>query len=385
VNIDALKKSIPGKLVLKFGEDKAINWATLIAWSGLLAMFPILITMASFLGFALRLANIDTAQLYRDIASAFPDQALQDQIFQALGAFKRQSGVFAIVGFVGLMFGGSAVFGSMEQAFAIIYHTRPRSFIKQKLLGFAMIIVFTVLAGFAVGTSSILPALKSLSFVPHFLTSGLAALALQVGLGVVTGFLLFAVMYYVVPNRRQEWAKVWPGALAAGVLFEVVTLVFPLYLELNKGISNYGKTFALFFMLMTFFYFVGIVTMVGVELNSVLYPIPVEQPEKAAALAPEGSGPAGEKHVVGAPSSSYGRNGGSPAADAGSASGGSATENGVVVLTPEMAEEANAGIAGLAAARERVGKARTLVGVGAIGWAVGMALGRRSATGRRGL
>ena len=375
MNLDAAKNSLPGKLVVKFGEDKAINWAVLIAWSALLAMFPILVVMASILGVALSLAHVDSARLYNDIASAFPDQNLQQQVFDGLSSFKRQSGVFAIVGFVGLMFGGSALFGSMEQAFAIIYHTRPRSFVRQKLLGFAMIIVFTVLAGLAVGTSSILPALKSLNFLPAILTTGPAALLLQIALGVLTGFVLYAVIYYVVPNRRQDWQQVWPGALAAGVLFEAVTLVFPVYLEVNKGISNYGKTFALFFILMTFFYFVGIVTMVGVELNAVLYPLPVEQPGKAEALAPPQSGPEGEKHVVGSPQSAY------PSRAAADGTGGSTTDAGVKVLTPEMAEEANAGIAGLAAARERVGKARTLVGVGAIAWALGVLVGRHRGKG----
>ncbi|MDQ6746875.1 MAG: YihY/virulence factor BrkB family protein, partial [Candidatus Dormibacteraeota bacterium] len=180
MNLESIKSSTPGKLAVKFGEDKAINWATLIAWSALLAMFPILVVMASILGFALGLAHVETAQLYRDIASAFPDRNLQDQVIQGLDSFRRQSGVFAIVGFAGLMFGGSALFGSMEQAFAIIYHTRPRSFVRQKALGFGMIIVFTVLAGLAVGTSSLLPALKNLNFLPAVLTGGPVALVLQV-------------------------------------------------------------------------------------------------------------------------------------------------------------------------------------------------------------
>ena len=307
MNLEALKQSVPGKVVVKFGEDKAINWATLIAWNGLLSMFPILLVMASVLGLILGLVHYDAAVLNRDIASAFPDANLQDQIFKALEGFKRRSGIFAIVGFAGLMFGGSALFGSMEQGFAIIYHTRPRSFVRQKLLGFGMIIVFSILAGVAVGTSSLLPAMKSIPGAPAVLTAGPAALILQSILGVGVGFLLFAVTYYVVPNRRQEWNKVWPGAVLAGVLFEGVVLVFPTYLTLNKGISNYGQTFALFLMLMTFFYFLGIVIMVGVEFNSVLYPLPVEQPGRAEALAPPKSGPAGEAEVVGSADSDYPR------------------------------------------------------------------------------
>ncbi|HEV1998445.1 MAG TPA: YihY/virulence factor BrkB family protein, partial [Candidatus Dormibacteraeota bacterium] len=365
----------------------AINWATLIAWSALLAMFPILLVGASIVGISLSVAGVSEKDVVKSVGGAIGDAGVRAIVEQALTSFKHQSGVFAIVGFVGLMFGGSALFGSMEQGFAIIYHTSPRSFVPQKLLGMAMIVPFSILVGLAIGSSAALAALAHLSFVPTFLSQGPAALLIQIAFGALTGFMLFALIYFVVPNRRQQWSKVWPGAMLAGVLFEAVVLLFPLYLEVNKGIQNYGKTPALFLTLMTFFFFLGIVTMVGVELNSVLFPVPVEQPGEAEALAPRHSGPEGEKQVVGGAGSAYPRQatnpqGRRPPGPPVEGSGASQADDGVVVLTPEMAEEANAGIAGLAAAQARVGKARTLVGVGALAWAFGVVVGQRTRKGR---
>jgi len=178
----------------------------------------------------------------------------------------------------------------MEQAFAIAYRVRPRSFIPGKLMSAAMIFLFTILAGVAVTTSSVLPALNQLPNVPAFLAGGTAA-ALQLVIGIVAGFILYLVIYVVVPNRRLGLGKVWPGALVAGVLFEVVSLIFPIYLSLNKGLNAYGKTFGLFFLLMTFFYFVGLITMVGVEVNSVLHPVDAVRPALAAAAAPPNLAP----------------------------------------------------------------------------------------------
>jgi hypothetical protein len=94
--------------------------------------------------------------------------------------------------------------------------------------------------------------------------------------GIIAGFLLFGTMYYVIPNRKQNFRKVIPGALVAGILFELITLVFPLYISLNRGLNQYGATFGLLFVLMTFVFFLGLVTMIGIELNSVLYPEEVE-------------------------------------------------------------------------------------------------------------
>ena len=341
MNLEAVKNSIPGKLAVKFGQDKAINWATLVAWNALLSMFPILLVMASLLGLVLGFAGIDTKHLYEQIAAVFPSDS-RDEILKALVSFKGKSGIFAVVGIVGLMFSGSALIGSMEQAFAIIYHTRPRPFVKQKLIAFGMILLFTVLAGVAVLTSSLLPLLKDIPGMPVEITRGPLAIGLQVLVGGLTGFLLFLSLYFVVPNRRQHWRKVWPGALLAGALFEAITLVFPLYLEVNKGIGNYGKTFALFFTLTTFFYFLGIITMVGVELNSVMFPVPVDQPARAEAMAPVQSGPEGEAEAeaLGSAGSSH----------------------------PPLAR--------------RGPRAGALLGVGAIAWLAGLLVGQRASKGK---
>ena len=307
-----LMESVPGRVIRKFLEDQAPNWAALIAWNALLAMFPIVIFAASLLGFALRLFGAANDAVYKTIFSAIPgDPQQQTELVKAVSGVKSQSGLLFIVGLAGLLLGGSALFGVMEQAFAVIYHTRPRDFVRQKLIAFGMVFLFTILVGIAVATSAILPALKQIPDMPLVLYSGAAAFILQVIVGTIAGLLLFGSMYYVIPNRRQQFRKVIPGALVAGVLFEAITLLFPLYLELNKGLNQYGKTFGLLFVLMTFFFFLGLITMIGVEVNSVIYPVPITAPGKDAhVVAPPESGPDGEGQLV-AGRSREGRNGSS--------------------------------------------------------------------------
>jgi membrane protein len=351
MNIATLKSSLPGRMALKFNEDRGINWAVQIAWSSLLALFPMILVMVSILGLVMSRAGVTSDHLYQNILALLPAQQAQGDAIKALTAFKRQSGPLALAGFAGLLVSGSALFGAMEQAFAIIYHTPARTFVRQKLMSFGMILVFTVLAGVSVGGSALLPLLGKLPFAPAGLSAGPVVWLIQVATGVASGLLLFVSIYFVVPNRRQELRQVWPGALLAGVLFEVLTLLFPLYLTINKGINAYGQQFGLMFLLMTFFFFLGIITMVGVEFNSVLYPPLVERPDRAA--APASATPAEPGH------------GGAPGGD------------GVEVLSPGIAEEAGSTSAGLAAARDRAGKARTLVGVGVIAWALGVVVGQR--------
>ncbi|HEV3097524.1 MAG TPA: YihY/virulence factor BrkB family protein [Candidatus Dormibacteraeota bacterium] len=291
-------RSIPGQVVRKFLEDQAPNWAALIAWNTLLAMFPIVVFAASLLGYVLKIFGEANTAVYQTIFSAIPgDTNQQDQLIRAVSGVKSNSGILFIVGLLGLLLGGSALFGIMEQAFAVIYHTKPRDFVRQRLIAVGMVFLFTLLVGVAVASSAILPALKHIPNIPAFLYSGAAAFMLQVIVGIVAGFLLFLSIYYVIPNRRQRLGQVIPGALVAGVLFELITLVFPLYLSLNRGLNQYGKTFGLLFVLMTFFFFLGLITMIGVELNSVMYPVPIDLPGKDAhAVAPPESGPEAERN-----------------------------------------------------------------------------------------
>src|SRR5205809_1953210 len=217
-------ESLPGQVIRKLLEDQAPNWAALIAWNALFAMFPIVIFAASILGYALRLFGQANDAVYKTIFTAIPgDPKQQDELLRAVSGVKSQSGILLFVGLAGLLLGGSALFGVMEQAFAVIYHTKPRDFVRQKLIAFGMVFLFTLLVGVAVATSAILPALKQIPDIPVFLYSGAAAFILQVIVGTVAGLLLFGSMYYVIPNRKQQFRKIIPGALIAGILFEVIT------------------------------------------------------------------------------------------------------------------------------------------------------------------
>ncbi len=302
--MQALLHSFPGRVVQKFLEDQAPNWAVLIAWNALFAVFPIVVFLAAVLGIVAAVigetkivackvvGGVQISALDCTLLTALPSQTVGGA-FEAIKHFEAQKGLLIVVGVLGLLWGGSALFGSMEQAFAVIYHTKPRDFLPQKIMAMGMIFLFTLLAGVAIISSVALPALPSIPGAPDWLKGGLS-LVVQVVVGLLAGTLLFLSVYFVVPNRRQHIAKVWLGAVVAGILFEGVTLLFPLYITLTNSTVTYGKTFGLFFVVLTFFFFFGLITMIGVEVNSVLYPVPVEQPARGNTItaAPKTAGEA---------------------------------------------------------------------------------------------
>jgi len=264
---DRIGRSFPVAVVRRYLDAQGPNWATLVAWNAMFAMFPILLVTAAVIGAVLQNPDLSKG-MEQQVAHAFPGQANQHQITLALNAFRQKSGLFGAIGFAGLLWSGSSLFSAIEQGLSALYPCKPRDFLRQKLMAFAMIFLFTALAVPLVLSSSLLPALESLSVVPHVLRTGPAALVLQMLAGALDGSVLFLAIYYVVPHRRQRFRHVLPGALTAGALLEGLTLLFPLYFRLAGGFATYGATFALFFLLLTYFFLLGQITMIGGTVNA---------------------------------------------------------------------------------------------------------------------
>jgi membrane protein len=89
-------------------------------------------------------------------------------------------------------------------------------------------------------------------------------------ISLVTAVAMFWLLYTVLPNRQRRWRLTLPGALVAAALFFLILHLFPLYLSLfGKGFEAYAA-FGVFLVLMLWLYLLGLVLVVGVELNAFL-------------------------------------------------------------------------------------------------------------------
>jgi membrane protein len=264
-----LLNSFPVRVIARYLDAQGTNWGTVIAWNALFAFFPIVLVTITVLGLVLRDPGVKQS-IEHQIAAAFPNcrDGAHCEIIDALDSFKKRTGVFAILGFAGLFWSGSSLFGAMDQGLSSLSGCKPRDFLPQKLMSFGMILLFTVLTVPLILSGSLLGLLERLPLVPTVFRIGPVSLLIQLGLGVLDATLLFAAMYYVVPNRRQRLRQVLPGALVAAALFEGFTLVFPLYFRVSGGFAAYGQTFALFFLLLFYFFVLGQIVMIGGAVNA---------------------------------------------------------------------------------------------------------------------
>jgi membrane protein len=249
----------------RYHQDHAGRWSTIIAWNALFAFIPIVLVVVTILG--LLLAHHGFAQQVESrIASLGQTAAERNEIRAALNGFRQHSGVLAAVSIVGLLWGGSALFTAMDDALSNIYGAAARRFVRKRLRAVAMIFVFTLLIIPLLLSSTLLSVGQRFSLLPAGFPGAVAAV-LQFVLGALDGALIFAVIYRFVPNRRMPLRRALPGAVFAGVLLEAFTLLFPAYVRATDGFATYGVIFALLLLLITYFFFLGQITVIGALVN----------------------------------------------------------------------------------------------------------------------
>lgn len=295
---EQLLNSFPGRVLRRYASSNGSAWGINIAWNLLFAFFPIVLAVTTFLAIFLGGGGAATGI----------DQTLDKQlpggqgalVVEALHSFHNAAGPLLVVSFAGLLWSGSSLFGAMDQGLSALHAVKPRSFVRQKLMAVAMILVLTVLVIVATASSSLLSLVTGARGAPSFLSIAAVAFLVQIAFGTAVGIALFGAIYLVVPNVRKRIREIFSGAVLAAVLFEAFTLLFPLYFKLEHGFSTYGSTFALFFLLLTFAYWIGQIIMLGGAVN-------VERrasqrhriEEDATAQTPQQMAPADARTLVG--------------------------------------------------------------------------------------
>jgi membrane protein len=271
VVIQQLRKTTPGRFATAWGELRAGEGAILIAWQLLFSLFPLVVGILSIIGLVLR-DPVRQAIIAETIANQFPEQA--SDLVAFISETRDLGGIFGIISVVGLLWSGSALFGAMATVFDRFYGVPDRSFIQQRLISFLMMAVYVVLITVSVASTSLTGFVVGMSedVLRQVLGFDVPGFALLAGWAVslLAAVLMFLALYRVVPNAPIRLWNIWRGAVLAGVLFVALTQMFPLYLHfLGGGFAAY-KALGVFLLLMTWFYFLGMILCAGALLNAVL-------------------------------------------------------------------------------------------------------------------
>lgn len=275
--LEAFQRSKAGLFVQKIMNDQAPNLAALLAWGTLSALLPLMLGILTAAGLVLR----DPERLnsvYDTILALVPGRA-SGPLGEALTNIRESAAAPAgIIAVLLLLFNGSSFFSNMASVFDQVYHVQSRNFVLQRVVSIVMLIITTsllVISTLSLGLGSVLD-----NMPPWILPIGPAlGKFITWSISIVSTFLLFVLLYKVLPNAQQGWRDVLFGTLLSTVLFFVILAVFPLYLSVFPPNQAYA-VFGVFLVFTFWLYLLGFVFVLGAEVNAFL-----QEPARSVALA----------------------------------------------------------------------------------------------------
>jgi membrane protein len=209
---------------------------------------------------------IDTIIPYRQYA-----EYVKDIIFSRINEVIEYKNIAGLVGVLGLLFAASGLFSSMRTILNKIFGLKfEEPFLIGKLKDFALVLMIILIFFFSI---ILMPALDlflrvasrfeslkffGLSILEQIIVSSLSLLLI---------FVLFSLLYFVVPKIKIGRKAVFVGAFWAAVLWEGAKQIFGFYIYNFGTLGKIYGTYALIVVVAFWIYYASIVFIIGAEIG----------------------------------------------------------------------------------------------------------------------
>ena len=251
--------------------------AAAIAYFAILSLFPLTLLSISIASFFLG-PLMDQQLILQKLEFIAP--ALGQLLGPNIDEIIRARGPVTIVAVVGLIWSASTIFSTLNQTLNEIWgNKRRRPVWKQRGLGILFVLAFVgptlFLASFA---GSMITNLRT--WLPDQIVPIGGTISFVVA--IVLDVALFMLLYILLPHGSSTWRDILPGALGAGLLWELAKKAFLLFISTYISISNlvYGSVAAIIAFL-TWAYLSGLIFLFGAYLSVAYCRIKQQQKESA--------------------------------------------------------------------------------------------------------
>lgn len=263
-------------------HDNVGDVAAALTFAGVLALFPFLLFMVAMASLILDPARVEslTAELYQVAPRAVAD-ILGDRL-RALGS--GDSPGLLTVGGAGAVWAASGGVVALMRALNSAYDVEERrSWWKVRVIAVLTTLAVAVLSILAAAIAIATPAVAN-AIGGGWLTTLVVWLRLPVA--AVLMALVLAMLYYVLPNVKQRFQLITPGAIVAVVIWLAASIGFSQYVA-NFGSYEvtYGALGGVIVMLM-WMWISSQAILLGAEINALLERLAGQRPEARAGAEP---------------------------------------------------------------------------------------------------
>jgi membrane protein len=257
----------------KINNDWIFNLAGLLAYNFLLTLFPILLLLLGGVGVLLGSISHPAQQEFEAaIGALLPGQTGPAIVDGIVSHLTTSVSLLLLIGFFGAFLAGSHLFITLENCFGIIFRLRSRTLLQQNLMALGMLLLYLIFVPVVFLGSLLPPLLRNL--LPHSGHGALAQAIITVAYpldALLVTTLAVGLTYAFVPNRPRPWRTLrenWKGATVAAALLLLYQVFFPWYTTHFVHVGNYGSVGAFAIIILLFFYFLGVILLLGAEINS---------------------------------------------------------------------------------------------------------------------
>lgn len=266
-----------------------IEHAGYLAFLGLLSLFPFLVFLMAIAG--LSGENLAQSEFLELIIANLPSHVVEGLRPRMVEIITGPSQGLLTVAIMGAIWTSSSAVEGLRTVLNRAYrvHTPPR-YLWRRLLSIAQLIVATIIVIIVLALLIILPVLWE--YFQHFLSIDSALVTLQLrNIGYIIGalllFFVISSLYYILPNVKQTWVSVFPGAALVVVLWMAAARLLTYYLSNFQQVNLIYGSLGSIIAALLFFYILAVIFILGAEFSYLLKRYTGEHIEEKEEASPD--------------------------------------------------------------------------------------------------
>lgn len=256
------------ELLIRVGRHHLTAFSASMAYFFVLSIFPFLIFLFAIL------SKMEVAYSFLDSNALefIPEAArsvLQDYVKNNLAA---KSGSVLSVSILAALWSASRAVGSLQRSLNAAYEVRGR---KSPLKAIGISVFFTLGLSFSIVIMLLLPSLSSRFFEFIRVYIPISEMFIDIFgyvrwiLVIMVPIVILSQMYQHLPNLRLTLREVVPGTLFAYFGWIGISFLMSYFIQNFSSISLVYGSLAAVVVMMMWFYFSGMILMLGGEINSI--------------------------------------------------------------------------------------------------------------------
>jgi len=248
--------------------------ASAIAFNIVICIIPFMLILFSILGMYLDSAQrVSDIQLYLEKVLVIPEPLksnIANQVLGRVSEISTHTTITSIIGIALLLWTASSLFSTIRDALNKIYKIKVEVFyLIGKFKDIIMVLVVFLFFILSVASTSLFSIISSrgLDFINQYVNIGFSNAIITILLGLLFSFLMFLIIYRIVPHGQVNRKVALISAISSAVMFELLKHLFTMYLVSFSNFAAVYGAYAALVSIVFWIYYSSFIFVLGAEIG----------------------------------------------------------------------------------------------------------------------